>query len=513
MQNLDILALVLSKLDNKTLEQLYIHGLREQLTKLLGQNSFWKLRAEYIAASSLALAADVDWKRVYYAIDRSKSSNLAVHQDIDVYEFGFDHLPSLLALIQLYGKPDFGTDEDTMKSIWSMTSSPEVLDYLIKEQLISTVDDRASIVGLEQAAYRGDLAMLDAILSYISEDKKAFAATKALYHAISANSIPAIVELVVKMRHITDQTKKHVLQHVAKKANSAVADFFYSSWTVEDWDGIVDSSLFSNNDESMRVILKYWKPSETQMIDLFNRAFREKRPSILMVLDEVSPKLKGKTMYNSLLTWSIKLDSSQDKLVRYLLTKADPAARDNQALKTAIREHKTDIVQILLADERVRLDKIAELLELANNKPKIVELLLDSDKLDVTKLQKDEVELMASLVALPSRKKRRYQLEDLQGKSLSSLVFKYILIKRPNASKLLDWMISLNNKQLAWLADKTLDNQIVLEGDLVAVQALMLYLLRREARSTIDELREYGVREEDLERASRLVHVYLGSQH
>src|SRR5205085_6572370 len=68
MNNLDVLLLISSRLDNETLKNLSKTPIWNEISKFTGEQYFWHLRVENLISREIDRSLTANWKSVYYAL-------------------------------------------------------------------------------------------------------------------------------------------------------------------------------------------------------------------------------------------------------------------------------------------------------------------------------------------------------------------------------------------------------------------------------------------------------------
>lgn len=378
MDNLDILFHIFSKLEDAVLFQLYLIGFREELSKLLFDNLFWKERVKNSAQATLKLEGElgdrVVWKRVYYALEKSKEvipeqgmlpflvfdkKEIGTH-----YFYGLDYLPSLLVLLQIYPEPSWAQYREKTMCVWKYSSDVEVIRYLVSRGLLPLGhEDEYLVYGLLQYAVGGKHWMLQPLLAMIEDgNRREITARHIVMHSISSKDMVTIkmgVELARLSTSDSPSYRSEILGHVGKHGDGECTSFFLDLYRVTlgaTYEDMADRAIDYDNSSGLQVLLERANYTFEQKQELFYRVCGSlfARGSILRMLDELDPTIKGKKTYGQLLNHAIKTDDSE--LVKYLLTKVSPATNSNQAVKTAAKKSNMQILNLLLSDERIDPD-------------------------------------------------------------------------------------------------------------------------------------------------------------
>jgi hypothetical protein len=103
----------------------------------------------------------------------------------------------------------------------------------------------------------------------------------------------------------------------------------------------------------------------------------------------------------------------------------------------------------------------------------------------------------------------------IEGSSIYSLVTRYILLKRPDASQLAAWITDMNNVYLHAAVSSLLDKNSILstlDPRIMSFRILLRVMLEQSTtlQRVIDKLRHKRVTEEAIILSARLVGLYLG---
>lgn len=516
MANLDIWRHILSRLDNASLQALFTSGFESQITTLARDSLFWKMRAEHLAGRELVAPDTPEWKRVYYALLSARELLATVatiglkpialfkQHEIGPLVFGLDYLPSLLALIQVYGAPKWSTNEHDQNRVWEYVTDPAVLTYLLdsgsaandreqKSWLITGDDDRSAQYGLQQAAFAGRDWMIDPILAVISSERRWTAAVLAIYSAVSAGSLD-MIKLLMR-RAPGYKPGRLMFWHVARHGTAEITRYFLSIGEPESWTQLIDMAFEFDNSASLSVLM-YQTKVDPQA--LFQRAMKDKNPRIVMLLDKQKPEFKGKTTYRALLTWTLNVGigvgrEGKLELLQYLLTKISPASEKNQALKIAVKAGDADAITLLLDDRR--LDPNVHLLDVLQPgkrapKPGAIDVVVRHPRVLVERMS---TELVLWLVNswIGQIRDRYYGAltavkkvggfddlnEYLDKTDLYSILLRFLIIKHPTAEELMDWMIGMNEKDFEKASRLVLSGEHAKNREIEAYRALMSCLL------------------------------------
>lgn len=175
--NRDVLLEIASKLSNRALGNLSRTPLWLEIRDVI-DTRFWFARCQF--TTGLALQThDYDWKRVYYAIKKSK-----VPDDEPVWtsvtcprgkpgtrlRHGFDYLPSLLTLIEVHGEPDWPWDGYETECVWCDVTDVSILDWLLENKYLQSSVWCAKLC-LTTACKNGHVSIAEHALDLISEWK------------------------------------------------------------------------------------------------------------------------------------------------------------------------------------------------------------------------------------------------------------------------------------------------------------------------------------------------------
>lgn len=175
--NRDVLLEIASKLSTRALSNLACTPLWLEIRETIDAR-FWFGRCQFTTGLALQ-ARDCDWKRVYYAIKASRvladdpvwSEVTSVTRAPDTHlRRGFDYLPSLLTLIEVYGEPDWSRDHYEIDRVWHAVADTGVLNWLLSNGHLRPHVEGA-LLCLWTASEYERLALVERTLDLIDEWK------------------------------------------------------------------------------------------------------------------------------------------------------------------------------------------------------------------------------------------------------------------------------------------------------------------------------------------------------
>ena len=356
--NANITALIMSYSDNRTI-QLLMEGGAAYSTRTLESPLFWHSRVETLLGKRVSTSADVDWKEVYYILERElKKSVPSIYNEED------NTLASkILADTYLRSEADYKIGRQIIEL--ASNGKVNILKFVLSDARFNEALDISWVDVFDSATYNGQLEVVELLLS----DPRTQPSTNLLDAVVGTNStVPAqnyaeIVRLLLQDLRVDPTIDNSVV----------LREYIF--------EGPRDDP------EIVRALLKDGRADPmANNGEPVKRAALNGRVQVLAVL--LSDSRVDPTIVNNgqLLVTSVR--EGQLAVVRLLLRdgRIDPNRDDGAALITAIQDKETEIALTLLEDRRMDLSSddnwaLTEAIK-HDNEEVIDKLLTRSDVLD-----------------------------------------------------------------------------------------------------------------------------------
>lgn len=460
MNSSDILYHICSRCNDETLFSLSFHaGLRDDIAKLLSLDDFWRNRAELTLQRLSKLPYFSDYRSVYYSL-------LAASRETDPERIATHALTNIELLLVLEQEYDLPREVELEGS--TEISLP-VLKLLLTNYTITSGVFRAIALTLLYEITSISLPDLQDLLSMLTDNTSQY---------------------VYKM----SWSKQMILNVLTLSASRGDLEIFDAVWTyiqnIPTMDFLPVDSLravaMSHNSSMFELALKYTRSTEHLKALVDSLASREDVETLYF--------LQG-TSIHKMVNWSNILDYGikygKVRLVKHILSSPDLIARKNtlRLVLAAITTLSLDMFKLVLADPRVDImTNLRDILSYINNpwqtkktrgaiierplgaaQASLLDHLLADERVIVDELPIDNLELIYTLYEVGK--------ETLNWTGLLGRTVRYIVVKRPSSSQLVDWMISTNRVEFALAAELVHNNQATSDLEVEPYRALLFSLL------------------------------------
>lgn len=452
----DILSNIAPKLDDETLARLYLvyqHSLRF----ILSTREFWYERAMLYVGHQLMWRPNANWKRIYYALkandavdwSEGRYTNLAV-SDLDTFltveeaygpllseDFESGPYTALLGdvgnvqlfehLIALSGGREY--------SLWSILrdqighQNREMIDYLLP---LIKLAQGSPVSAIAMAAAESDLVTLRYLLGNFElggDDEW---------------SLPRILNIAIEAGDLD------VYRYLVHAYPDVLTD-----------QEVLEAAASANSIDIFRYVFENTELSDDEKLALLDISVVE-HDEVPFVFDYLITKIED-VDWEQLL--NVNIDRISDKALKRVLPhiKLDSNATIEQLvdlMKGSRNRHSQDLIRALIRDPRARTETFSR---------------------DFT------TKLYYLLVSGPGRPTDARG--GITGYDVYSLILREMVLKRPSALELVNWMIELNWPELALVASSVLRGKSCPE-ELVSMRCLMLAMLypTLTAQEQLDQL-------------------------
>lgn len=482
----DVLGNMVSALDNKTLALLYaIPAYQDRIRQILSSQQFWYERSIRLVRKQLTWNPDADWGHIYYILENVTEEDWKK----GMYIPALDNLDALLILEGLYGKVDVVR---VYTYLLSDTRDIRVLNYLLDSNPNEPYD---LWTVLRYQTARGDRAIIDKLLSLlppVEERPKREILTAAgvatgtgdvrtldflLGDLVSQLSIPEGKTILIQA---LDEDRLEVykyaesvgiatavtLEDIANADAIETFKYVYEKQTrsAAARDRLIASAVDRDSERVFSYLTSDIAYTRMGWEALLKRAITNRSPGVARQIVAHIPDVDGLVLIDQLAV------RSQDMIAALLLgPNSNPVAELRAVLENS-QGYQTTLVQIILADPRVRTE--------------------DMDTETVTKI--------AQLLRVHS--------DPIVGNDIYSLVIRELVFKQPDDVDLVDWMMRLNRSELAEAATAVLDGAPVPES-LVPMRSLMLAMLypTLTRQEQLRQLKDAGASSDTLAKTDRLL--------
>lgn len=362
MQNLnpDTLRLLCIKLDDTALHNLGRTGLQREVTSLLGDNSFWYERTQFLVDKPLEFKKDVDWTIIYYVVKRTVDDVAANESDDSAsgifsrkYIAGLKYLPALLVLLSIYGPPagSLTNARDILQNALEI-KSVEVLQYIIDNGYIVYTPFIASghLEALTSKKGRDDPDTVAVLLSLIPGvlDKELDSIAYYLLNA-TRNGYIKTVKFITEVCKISKQNQLQALKAALSSGSEMVKllldKYEYRSTEI----GSLLESALSHPDALALLLEKAnfsnWDIPSSEY--LFGLALQKGDPETVRLLIRAKPRIATTLTREDLLA---AVRANRVEIIPLLLRYVDPSGNNNEVLREAA---DLETLRALLADPRI----------------------------------------------------------------------------------------------------------------------------------------------------------------
>ncbi|CAH6419600.1 Hypothetical protein POVR2_LOCUS106, partial [uncultured virus] len=239
-------------------------------------------------------------------------------------------------------------------------------------------------------------------------------------------------------------------------------------------------------------VLHHLNPSDIQLAELYDATINSDYGLWVDVGKAVRILIKygltlTPTKWRALLNKAIK--SGYLELVKLSLEYVDPNTKTNQALTLAIDSGGTAILQLVMSDPRVNIDKLDSKLL----KSIYYRLVSKSEPMSEGTERVDEPYYRSNLV--------------LTAKDLHHQILRFMTLKKPSRVQLLEYLISLDARELSQAAASVLESTRPYSKRIAAYRALLISLLYPSLtmKDALDSLRAEGYEESSIGLSSQLI--------
>lgn len=361
----DTLFEIAARLDDAALLALYPVQ-REQITRLVENSDWWYARSRLLVRRDLE-PRSANWSKIYYAL--SNEMKRSDDKGYVSFQSGFDYLPSLLVLEEVYGQPRWQGGDASQA--WSLISSPEVLQHLLDSGLLKATEAR----GISSITSRGWTSMVEPLYRLMKANvavgrEEAFFSElgRVCSLAIEAGHYDTAEEIVVLLVKndpaLLKGARSRVLASVLSR-DPAKSDVF----------GLVGLLLLLYGDDRSQLSRALeegiWNDEvspdtiqvlvDMNLLDLewlqrqLDKVISQRAWNVISFLVERG-HVDSNLPWNEMLEKTI--ESAADSLpnrgyIEYLLTKTSAASDDNLLLRLAVYKRGYEVARTLLQDPRV----------------------------------------------------------------------------------------------------------------------------------------------------------------
>lgn len=538
----DIAFEIAMRLDNDSLRKLSALPLWPLFQSVIASRSqqFWYRRTELISNRTLEPRTSVCWKRVYYTLD----GNLRQM---------FEYLPSLLVFREAGGEictfaPYY---------IWSSLSCPDVLSYLVERELISTklVDITA---GLISVAERGLTEMIDPVLALIGAQHDAV--HSALYEAVRTEHLSVVQKLFDRLE-MTDID--HILSIASRHGHPSVVLWLLDQREINDCElcDLIRRAISRGQNELVTelISLSIPLPSTLELDAMLVYAIRAGKIEISELLRQLGAGSRTSAIDWSELIRDVVGESDLSGLISYVLSIAPVEHLPSDLLSIASHQGEA-VFRLVLSDPRI--DPMTELTSTMRAITGVYGLgeVMISSSLSVARRSQVGLDLILTLVRCERFRVERLDVMDirlvlwslytviwpkiegfcdcgrraggattprqlsdlLESQGPVALIARYLLIKNPTATELVDWAIACRGPLFVTAARHVLSGELVTADqelvpahqELVTLEALLLALLypTLDLSDVIRRLALDGVGWEARVHAGRLLGLWFARQ-
>ena len=476
--NPDVLREICSRLDDVTLIKFARNArLWKEVTAMLGDDLFWKMRAEYAAGKPLTARRSGRWRDIYYAV-------------LAYLEHGYEHaLQDLDLLLILFQIREPSQDEFiALSGEVGVRMSAEVFRCLIERRLVT---------------YGSDTDIEEQILFLSRQDVNVFG---------EAEVGPILVGMLDTVHYLPGLTQQlaragytNTLQAVLEKYGSSNANLAE----------LAKEALLRERDVTALMLIERADLDQGMIGHLMGIA-----------LESPIAVRSARAL--------IELDPEQSRRIGYRESMLDEAIRDGDANGVPLILRHTNLTYLnhsamlaakilpsalppLLSDSRVSArgllgSILSELLAnkresnaLVGNLRQSLDLVLQSERLKVQELNDSDMRQLLRVspsgvegkveacilanVGMQGMLDTEEEVEDaLLEKGLYSTVLRYIVFKQPDNVGLIDWMIELDDRRLTTAASLVLSDRWSRNAKTLPFEVLLWSLLYPTL--TLEELDE-----------------------
>ncbi|CAH6419557.1 Hypothetical protein POVR2_LOCUS62 [uncultured virus] len=452
----DVLHQLFSRLDDRDLLALITSSpaLNSILAAHDQQAAFWYTRAKLLVSEDLQERPLANWKRIYLDL----LAHIAKKPDRTIA-----YLESVKVIEEVYS---------IRWTIRSVVASIEVVEYLIANNISSTDLDY-----LIESNIQRDNRQLLAVIEYLENETEhaEYIRSTAVGYAIELDRMELLLALVVdrgtllvargRLDSAVKSDSEQMLSFIISQQSNASSVAYKMCETACIYVKPISLEFLLNKYDGRKIVerqLTYPSLGDTMMHDYSVPIWRV----LLRYGLRVYP-----AQWRSVL--KVAIEEDRPVLLKFMLEYTNPDTKTNQALSWAIASGNARSLEILLADPRV--DPTKNLSKLVDSQRHLVKQLLASAQIDV------DVHLDSA--ALTSIWKRWYQpvitIEELlQPSSMYWRLVRFMTIKMPNASLVLDYLIGyLSDKHVTEAITSVLYKDSKYSTDSAAFRALVIYLL------------------------------------
>lgn len=547
----DVFSEIAVRLDDETLAKLVTPAFLPTLRLVLSNQDFWRRRCSFVVSVELSSRPDVDWRRVYRTLletERQRLEQLEQGPDLShpyytaqqsgmpqqVIWRHLDYAPALPVLEEVYGKPQW--DETEESKVAGEIETTEVLTNIIAAHYIAPSTENI-LSCLYTACVHGREALILLTLSILDVIKDEIGFTDDEEEAIREQievcaAAAARAGQLASLEHLPDfaLTGGQLSLAAIEGGNESVLRFVLTQ-TKLDGRELIDAAMKSES-RLFQIVLEHFHLPDVALAELFLGNI------VLANGDEAINKL---AVYHKIESLDIRermlsrVVNARNLSLLSSILKLDKEVQITPDMMRAAFVGGSELLSIVLADPRgLDTENIEALLgkaRVTRKASKIARLVLD--RVPVQDLSPRSVQVLFQILDLIIAERVRgasvardiaevdtrtpgvdVKTEAMRD-SLYAHTLRFILLKRPTAAELADWMIELDDPELQQAASSALTRVKIGPMWTRALMSCMLYPTLRLTR-LFSELREESMRRasesRELERAAAVIGVYLGMQ-
>ena len=486
--NKDVLFEICVRVDVATVSKLLFPELWDWIREFLYYPRFWYQRIYVSHPIIPRWCQETDWRKLHNAL-------LSCSHDIGVHTRLLDHLPTLKTSIDMQGMSYLtsGPLRDVAhQTIWSCMASKDVLLYLLREQSLA-IQNVYVMCALDYAIDQGLLEMVEFTLWMLGWEPRREAAPRDASTSDTNVGIHGITGVFTKQESLP--WLRNIFPVAVAKSKLDVVRLMLEQVGQD----IVTQRAYQNavgvgSDVQILQALIASGTSPTNTPELLKMAVKARNaPTISALLaiptTDVIP-------WRQLLDAAIKTKNAE--LVRFFLVRGNRPTKANQTLKIAVRAGPEMTRLVLSANDLNPMSNIEEVLaetsQILRSRSKSLAHMLDPKfKLSMAKSEDQDYETFFLIVQ--DRRVKTEALSSLairvaswilspvvlldEDDDICSQIQRQIVLKKPRAVGLLDWMIGLKNKKLEMAARATLNPiwQGGSDAEIERIRALMFSVL------------------------------------
>lgn len=480
--NKDVLFEICIRVDMPTLSKLLFPELWDWIREFLCYPRFWYQRIYVSHPITPRWCQETHWRKLHNAL-------LTSSHDVEVHAKLLDHLPTLKTSIGMYNMDDYlnssslDARDRAHQTIWSRVASKDVLLYLLRERSLR-IEDRFVMHALDYAIDQGLLEMVEFTLWILGHPSTEAASDTTIDGIIGVFTNQQSLPWLCNIFPVAVQKCKRDVVHLMLEQVGP---------------GIVTQRAYQNgvgptsDVQILHALIASGTPPRNTP-ELLKMAIKARNAPAISAL--LAVPTTDVIPWRQLLDAAIKTKNAD--LVRFFLIRGNRPTKANKTLKIAVRAGPEMTRLVLSANDLKPMSNIEEVLaetsQILRSRSKSLAHTLDPKyKLPIAKSEDQDYETF--FLILQDRRVKTEALSHLavrvaswilspvvlldEDDDICSQVQRQIVLKKPSAVELLDWMIGLGNQQLERAARATLNPiwQGGSDAEIERLRALMFSVL------------------------------------